>query len=675
MRSDEIAFKRATSVSLIGAGFQAAVTVALLLYGVFGQDKAALAATFYALLGLPVWIVLALLYQQHRLERAEAAEAEMYARSSAAQASVFEGAADDLRVAARRLAWMHRWMTPAVSLLIAGGLVAVGWWRVRQARPELIPGQFEAPPLTGWAVAVGLGIAVLAFIFARFVAGMAKQRVWANLRAGAGVAVGVSLAGLAIAVAHGAEFLGFTVPVRYLHTGMGWAMIGLGAEIVLNLVLDLYRPRRAGEIPRPAFDSRILSFVAAPDRIATSISEAINYQVGSDVSSTWFYRLLSRSFAKLVLFGVLVVVALSCFAVVAPNERAIRLRMGRFVGEVESGVVFKAPWPIETVRRYPAERVQEIAAGTPPARTDGPILWTNEHTTGEAFLLVQAGGVGAERDPSSVSLLAIEAPVLYTVGNLRDYLELAADSVDPKDRDKMRRELLTSIAQRETMLHVSALTVDEILAGDRSAMGEALRQRIQGAFDARKAGVRVLFVGVAAAHPPQRDEVALSFERVVSADILKATAIERAQARAIRSLAEVAGDVALANRIVGELDGLERLRAQGGAETAETAQEQGIEALLDEAGGSAAGEILQARADRWKKAMRFRAEALRQQGRLASFRAAPSVYTARLYFEALAGALEGVRLFITAVEDPRIRFDLTEVQPVGGFDIQSATRE
>ena len=132
--------------------------------------------------------------------------------------------------------------------------------------------------------------------------------------------------------------------------GLAIYMLLIAAEIVLNFVLNLYRPRRPGETPRPAFDSRILSLFAAPDSIVRSINEAVNYQFGFDITSSWGYQLLLRSFAWLLAFGLVVLIALSSVVVVEPGQQAVRLRGGRIVGSVyEGSTMFKLPWPLETV--------------------------------------------------------------------------------------------------------------------------------------------------------------------------------------------------------------------------------------------------------------------------------------------------------------------------------------
>jgi len=676
MKADPLAYKRAASVSLIGLSIQSVLAIVLLLYSVLGADPVALTAFFYALIGLPAWAALALVFHQHRLERIETAEEELYATSHAADASVFEGAASEFRLAATRLAWMHRVLLPVMSLLMGGLLVGLGLWRLSSGREALAPDGFTRPDLTGWAVAVGLGVAVVGFIFARFVAGMAKQEVWGNLRAGAAISVGVSLAGLLLAVAHGVAFAGSDAALRSMHVVLPAAMIALGAEIFLNFLLNVYRPRRKGEAPRPAFDSRILGFVAAPDRIAESVNEAINYQFGFDVSSTWFYQLLSRSILSLGALGVLVLWGLSSLAVVAPNERGLILQFGALQREVGSGLHWKAPWPIQTLETFPALQVNEFTVGTPKPDSDGPILWTEEHGGQERFLLVQSSQeTTGPRD--DLSLLAVEAPVQYEVVNLELFKRLAGDAEDAADRDAMRREVLRLVAERELIEFMGGRSVGEVLGAGRQSMTRELRRRIEDRYaqlnEGQGAGVRILFVGIAGAHPPTDEDVALSFEKVVSSEQAAQAVIERARGEAIKTLANVAGDVDLAQRIVDELDALERARNEGAGAEAIALREAAIDALLAEAGGEAARRIARAKAQRWETHMGVRALATRQEGRSLLYEAAPSYYMARLYLDAVLESVREARVFITAFDTPHIRLNFEDLQTnVSGFDIQEA---
>ena len=115
--------------------------------------------------------------------------------------------------------------------------------------------------------------------------------------------------------------------------GIPLFMLAVSAEIVINFVLNLYRPRMHGESPRPAFDSKTLSLFASPDSLVRSINEAINYQFGFDITSSWGYQLLLRSVAWLIGLAVLVLLCMSAMVVVEPTQQAIRIRQGEIVGQ------------------------------------------------------------------------------------------------------------------------------------------------------------------------------------------------------------------------------------------------------------------------------------------------------------------------------------------------------
>jgi len=673
MSSDPNVFKRATVVSVIGLSIQAAMALTLLIYALIGRDHAAVSAAIYLALGVPVWFGLALVFHQHRLAAIEEAEEEMLLAGGAAEASVFQEAAGELRVAARKVAWMHRVLLPALALGVAAALIALGWVRYRAGLTFLAPDGFTPPELTGWAVTIGLVIASVGFVFARFVAGMAKQDVWSNLRAGATWAVGAAVVGLLVAVGHGVAFATSDALVRRLPVIIPILMMALGAEIVLNFILGVYRPRAAGEFHRPAFDSRILGLIAAPDRIAESISEAINYQFGLEVSSTWFYQLFSRSMAFLLLVGGLVIWLLTAVVVVGPAEKGLVLRSGRLVRTLDSTVTGKLPWPFERVETFPAENMTTLELGAFPHKhadeTGAPILWTEDHGVDEAFFLVRASTSRAARvGVDDMALVSAQIPLNYVVEDLVAYQWLAADDV--VDRDRNRRELLGDVAKRTAMEVLSRFSVDEILGAERDRIDTELRDEITTRFARlnpdpvtgrpRGAGVRIVFVGVIGAHPPFRNQVGASFEHVVNADQRRKADIQNAERTAIETLASVAGEVDLARQITDELDALERLTESHADEGAITRQRMTIESLIDRAGGQAAGMLLEARADRWRRHMDYRGRAARQEGRLALYNAAPEVYLAGLYLDALREAVGESRLFITTFDAPNVRLTLEQ---------------
>lgn len=103
MRIDHIAYQRATRVAVFGLTLQAAIGLLLLVFGIVAGDTTILFASGYALVGVPVWLCLVILFHQHRLERLEALESdELQAQRLAGHGSAFETEVTEFRVASRR---------------------------------------------------------------------------------------------------------------------------------------------------------------------------------------------------------------------------------------------------------------------------------------------------------------------------------------------------------------------------------------------------------------------------------------------------------------------------------------------------------------------------------------------------------------------------------------------
>jgi modulator of FtsH protease HflK len=687
MKADFVSYKRATDRCLLGLGIQLLLGLSLLIYAYRAGDHAAMTAAFFVLLGIPVWLTLAIVYDQHRRERVEAMEAESLAASSSLSSSVFEEGAADLRLAAKRLKAMHRFFVPAVSLAIGAALVGIGWWRYGTVR------EFSMPALgRGWPIALGVAMAVIGFVFARYISGMAKQSVWANLRGGAAYGAGTSLLGLAMVVGQFVDLAGPDSILRWLRVIFPLVMIALGVEVFLNFVLDIYRPRKAGDIPRPAFDSRVLGFVAAPDRVAESISGAIDYQLGYNVTGSWFYRLISRFIGPLVALGIVLLWAMTSMVVVQPHQRGLILRFGRIVNrDVGPGLHFKLPWPIDRVEipvysmtdpttkvvttTGTATGIRTINAGTNPPTasvTGEPILWTTQHTAEEVFTIVQpsttargADGEGAETD---LALVAIEVPVHYAVRDVEAY-EMLASPVQ-------REVLLRTTAQRAAMQYIATLSVDEVLDKNRSVIGGEIRKRIEQAFidlnpkHDGKPVVEVLFVGATGAHPPS--EVAVQFEQVVEAQQKYHSRLDEARAQASQTLIGIVGDEQLAGTIAAEIDARNTmndnlLRApeaeQEPLRQAIAEQELKIQRLMEQAGGSAAAQVYTASADRWVSSMSARGDAQAYRGKLELDKASSHIYRHDQFFLALRDAMAGARLYITSDDVPvAFKIDLMDKQ-------------
>lgn len=710
---DQQTYQRGVGAALGGLLVQLLLTAAAALMGLWSDSPAVHAAAWHLLGGLPLWLILLLIYQQHRLECAEALEAQQIAAEDRSSA-LFDERQEELSLARRRLARLYRFGLPLVSLLLALYLLAMGallLWRLSsslaqaaKAAARAAAGLQEAGP--SWtlanlqAVALGpkatpLGLAVfaaaagfVAFVVARYVAGMTRLRQWQLLRGGASYLMGSVLLMALLLVAALAAYFGSPVPLAVLAPLVPAIMLALGLEGLLLLVLGAYRPRRPGELPRPAFDSRALGFLTSPESLAKIINETINYQFGFEVSRSWFYQLLGKSLTPLLLFALLVLIAMSSLVIVGPQDQAVITRFGRLVDHCGPGAHLKWPWPIGRAEFLPLHRIQQLAVGTAAeahthVRTDMPILWTNEHVHNEDFMVTGAEAFSRFLPPAAatqpvdpavaasggISLVAAQAVVQYVLDpqQIDSYISVAQEPL----------ALLRALAERRLSQVLAQATIDQVIGPQRRDLELRLAQLIQD--DVRRIGLgfRIIFVGFTSAHPPQDQDVAKTFHEQVRANQEKQTHIENAGRQATEILAQVAGSLDQARDLDAAILALEDLSRRyeslrsSGADAASLQsarqlllqQQARVDALLASAGGDAAKTIGQALAYRWQRQLTELGKARLFQAQVAGYRQAPRYYLARLYLDALAEILPQTRRFVVPAElsTPRtVRLDLTE---------------
>lgn len=669
--ADHLSYQRASTISAFGLAMQLALSVAMLVYGVLGGDYAATYGSIPMFFGVPIWIALLLVFHQHKLERLEAIETEAFRASDASQASVFDEVGADQVVQASRLAWMHRLLLPVFSVVI--GIVAVVLGLILLFRTG--PVELAADLNSGWGIAIGVACAFLGFVFARFVAGMARQPIWSLLNGGAGIAMAGALIGLLLAIGH---FLDMALDERglleTLPTVFRIFLLVYGIEVLANTVLNFYKPRRAGEYLRPGFDSRILALAAAPDRITESISGAINYQFGFSVTDGWFFKLLKRFAVPALVVGVLLVWGMTCFVVIKPDETGLKITHGQIqtyertlpdgttveTADLDPGLVVKLPWPFSRVVTFSSTAVNEIVIGTRKSHggDGGPLLWKSPNQPGEQFMLVQPSrSIASNSRFRDLSILSLEMSVQYVVDDLRSYYELAQDG-PRRDREAIRRNVLTTMASAAATQYISTFAEDQVLGAERASIADGLRDVIQTVFDRHDTGVRVMFAGIAGVHPSS--DVATPFEDVVAADQDRLRDIELAEAERIATLARAVGDIELADRVITELDELDQMSRSGADSEAIAEQEALIMAMIQEAGGEAATRLSQARSNRWSRHMGERARAIRREGELAAYRAAPAAFLADRLLAAWVTATQDARVFVVP-ESLDVRIDQTEI--------------
>lgn len=716
MRIDHIAYQRATRVAVFGLTLQAAIGLLLLVFGIVAGDTTILFASGYALVGVPVWLCLVILFHQHRLERLEALESdELQAQRLAGHGSAFETEVTEFRVASRRLEQMYKWMSPIFSwaIIVALTVVAGRWlWLMSIHQSPGYEGNFDFTiadaRFRGWTLAICLGVAAVSFIFSRFVAGMARQPAWQNLRGGAGYMVGNAVVMLATAAGFIFTYFENTVVLSWIARGVLYFMLVFAAETILNFLLNLYRPRRVGEVPRPAFDSRLLSLLSAPDSIVRSINEAINYQFGFDITSSWGYQLLLRVAWKLVALAVLVLVVLNSLVIVEPHQQAVRTRGGEIVGDESygPGLMVKWPWPFESAEVYDVTRIRALQL-TPPLREPAafrvePVLWTTQidPNLGIEPFIVSTSSHRSERPAASgaaqtpvepptaiettepdeptqaeeaaeqvvregFALIEADFVLHYRIrpdGGLLKFLNFSSEAVARRQPLQMRERALKAIALREITQYLAQQDLDRIVSEDRARMSEDLRRRVQAAFDRPDVDAGVEVVAVLNPWIRPAGDAAKTFE-VLSYNLVGS---EKKRAEASRQAASiyttrVGGEDNLRRleAMIAEIEGMRQLNAP--AEQV-AAREAALADAMIASGGEVSRVVLQARSDLWVKALLDDARVQRFRGRLAPYSANPRIYREFLTMDTLKYVLQSPRKYILGIDPSKFNIDVSILQ-------------
>lgn len=711
MRQDVQTYRRATQAALLGFLAQVVLLVVMLLTAfwassenLIGESVSLFAIAHHMVGGLLVWVILWMVYNQHRLERLESIETEQMSKSDAQMAALFDEHAEELQVSRKRLRGLYKYGINGVSLAVAAYLLSIGFyyawrsWSFVQNPFTWTPAELGAEHSTTLLV-LTIVMAFFAFVSARYIAGMTKVKEWEMLRGGAGYLMAtaiMSVVSFAAALSNSFDRPGMW---SYLTLIFSLILIITGVEIVMSFLMGAYRPRKPGEMPKPPFESRLLGWLTAPESIAKIVNETINYQFGFEVSKSWFYRLLGKAITPLIAFGILTLLGISSIIVVAPHEQAIITRMGHMSEPVGPGIHFKLPWPFGRAEKYPVRRIHQLVVGssTELPEEGKAILWTNQHSGNEEWLITAPtpyeGRIGAapvdgdeeESGPAGMSLAGAQIIIQYTVEDLAKFVQNAPfpyymlSATNPQIRQHANR-MLSSIAERRVNAYFATHTIDEMLgasAGDEGAddASSELREQIDADFDTF--GLKVLMVSLSGVHPPQ-EQVAPSFLELIGVKQERETTIEKAKAAAIKQLAQVAGSKEMADKIHDAILRLEQLKDDIAAlpkegdgvaeqlaakEKQRIAQEVEVERLLTQSRGQAADEILDARAERWARAIDEHTQAIIFAAEAKAYRNAPEYYLLRRYLEAQEEALKDARAYVLSgdpKDKPIIRLKLPD---------------
>ncbi len=606
-----------------------------------------------------IWLVLVIQFHQRAL--AEQEKLDMTQLAKGEESSTIFQARDEqatlFAVSQRRLRTLEKWFIPVFSVLIAAYQIGIGLYLLKA-----IPAASDIEPKRPLLIAIFMtAIAFVSFLISRYATGMSAQLRWKPLRAGGSFLLAIAVFCIALAIGLALAQFQIFVVVNVIAWVISILLVVLGVETALNVVLDIYRPRLKEQYSRAAFDSRLLGVINEPGGILRTAAGAIDYQFGFEVSQTWFYKLLEKAIAPLVLFAAVTLYLLSCVVVVKPNEEAIIERFGNPVNNsndvrlVGPGLAFKWPWPVDIAYKRPTKMISELSIGFVP-KVDpkrkkagyGPLLWGETHYEKEYRLLVASKQAGAASAVGAVpvSLVMAAVPVQYRIKDLYAFI------YNHKEPEK----LLESICYRELTTYAAGATieVDDEAALNRSILGagraeakRVLTENIQDAADKAGLGVEIVFLGLQGIHPPP--EVAADYQKVVGAVQEKQSLILDAQAERNKTLSNLVGSVEDADRLYKVAAQYQQAKKQNKSEEIEKLSND-LELAFAQAGGDIFKVLRESESYAFETATLARATGERFASQLKAYRAAEEIYKHQLILAALEEALKNIRKYVVVAD-------------------------
>ena len=271
-----------------------------------------------------------------------------------------------------------------------------------------------------------------------------------------------------------------------------------------------------------------------------NIADSLDYQFGFKVSRTWIFGFFGRAILPAILLWLLLFWAFTIVTEVAPGEVGIRERFGAVSKNKETldpGIYFKLPWPFETIRRIPIDKIQEVVVGSRFEKDGkvlkpGVVLWTTAHAESNSPIstgfLVANDMIGAEV-ASAVSILEITLPINYRVR--KDQVYNYAFKFENVQR------MVKDVSEQEATRYFASTDFIKDMSSGRETIVQALKTRIQAEADRLGLGIEIDCVNVNDAHPPVKD-VAPAFQDVLAAQEQVKTLIYEATAQAEKVEAE-----------------------------------------------------------------------------------------------------------------------------------------
>lgn len=720
--------KRGEAVSFLGLFVSLLGAVILSALAIWGTSSAAsvwaVAFQMYAATG--IWALCWLHQHQLRMvaiEKFELDEIERQRQERLGGAkTIFEQEEleqMDALSAGRRMRSIERIVIPVLAmgisaLLIAGSiaLLPLLWSFPPVAKSDGLASYLSDPKNADYVkyiLFVAGGMSFATFMMSRYALGLRRVGGFGGLRAGGNALFGSAILNIGLAVAMVLVIAGFAVAETWYTYIASVLLLLLALEIVVNFILDVYRPRVEGEDTRPFYDSRLLGIFSEPGGVIESVGKFVDYQFGFKVSETWLYKLLSWQIPILLIILVAILFGLSSIVVVPPGSQAVIMRFGEpRETTAKAGTHLTLPWPIDQAKVIPVKHVRTLELGheaeseettenfdiiarlkrlfserkaekhtaaefepDKPKRREA-ILWTKKHYKKE-YKIVVGENVEDEGQPNATSelpinLLNVLMPVYWRVKDADDQVIRFYRQSDDAEA------MVEAMAYRELTLYSASADIRDLLGDGGARAAAVIHKRLQedcdtAGFDGKGLGIEIVFVGVGGIHPPSDENVAKAYEAVIStsekvqADIMKASA--DAASRRIRAAGsnwKELYDLIQDEEAVAETDKV-------GAEKATDAVES---FLRKQAGGQARMTVSKAVRESYRRLITEKSNAELYEQQVAAFEAAPSTYKLRTYLRAISKALQPVRKFVVAVKNSGRVIYTVDLKPPSELNVLKA---
>ncbi len=659
--------KKAQHTALLALCLSVVFFVATLVLGAAWGSMAVYVLSWQILAGAMVWG--ALVVQFYHRAMAEQEKLDMARMSQAVrQETIFSGGADRTALfeqAQKRLVFFEKWILPFAGIIIAAVEIVLGALLYRKIS-GIVEWKLQNPLLC--AVLMIL-VSFVSFLISRYATGMSSEAAWRPLRAGGSYLLTTAFLGFFTAVALAFAQFKYPIGLKILEYGIPLLLVVLGCEILLNALLDIYRPRMAEQYSQSAFDSRLLGLINEPGGLFHTIAGAIDYQFGFQVSQTWFYKLLGKAILPLALFTAAMLYLMTGIVIVGPGQMGVIEHLGNpnpqsGGRQVGPGLTFKWPWPVDKVYLYPADLIQSINIGFIEGddKKDNNLLWGKEHYKEEYNLLVASAGSSSDgkeskEDTVPVSIIRANIPVHYRIKDVSSYLYRHSDP----------RQTLETICYRELTRFGASATIEtdkefiesSLLGRGRLEGSRVLQQRIQQAADEAGLGVEIVLCGLQGIHPPPK--VAADYQDVVASVQTRQASIMNATAERNKTLTGLAGSMEEVDSLYAFVEKYSQVKDSLSAEQ-DRQMRQELASALESAKGQVFKAVRQAQADAFAKATLAEATGERFKGQLKAYQANPALYKRIERLKVLEESLEKVRKYVIAADTKDTQVYIVDLQ-------------